>query len=62
MRVDREDVDELQRGEDVGCSKQALRVDCSEEDGGEVTLHLRDECWVPGIPLLPGQAHGVDAP
>ena len=43
VRVDREDVDQLEGGEDVGGSEQALG----------------DEGGVPVVPLLPRQRHGV---
>ena len=64
VRVDWEDVDQLQGGEDVGSRKQALQsgqVRSGQVKSGQERLcHLRDQCGVPGIPLLSGQTHRVN--
>ena len=64
VRVDREDVDQLQGGEDVGGSKQALQSSVKsvrEQQRLAFSLHLRDQCGVPGIPFLSRQTHRVNS-
>ena len=58
VRVDREDVDQLEGGEDVGGSEESLKhwvVTRHHID----TSHLRDECGVPGVPVLAWQTDCV---